>query len=142
MKSHLTWKMCGIFWLLIFQSDLQIILPRHARLASHQGAILLCPTQVVVTTQSGTGLLSRAPLPHPLQTHSSALLLHTDPDLLRILHCLLHLSAHVPFSARASFSGTLGLGASEGQLASLPPGCCSWSFAWQHPQPLHSFLFS
>lgn len=52
--------------------------------------------------------------PSPRHSDSSALLLQ-EPDLLRILHyCLRHLSAHVPLSDRASFSGTLERGASEG----------------------------
>lgn len=45
--------------------------------------------------------MSCAPLPHPIQTHSSALLLIEDPDPLRISHCLQPppAPAHVPLSA-------------------------------------------
>lgn len=42
------WKMFGIFWPLLFQSDLKIVLPRDARLASHPGAAPVVPGMLAV----------------------------------------------------------------------------------------------
>lgn len=44
-KSDLTWKMCGIFWPLIFQSDLQIILLDSPDLSHTREPSLLWPRQ-------------------------------------------------------------------------------------------------
>ena len=110
-------KVCGFFWF-IFHHDLQPVLldTPDLPLTREPSCSAQRSSGDSTVKQSGgfPGLLSCAPIPHPLQTHSSALLLQGGPDLLRVLHyCLRTFQLMSPFLT-ASFRGTLELGASEG----------------------------
>lgn len=87
-KSDLTWEMWGIFWSLIFQNDLQVILLVQTCLTP--GAIPALPTTVVVVDntvrQSSHGPRPSLSCPSPPHSDGPGSAGHDPPSPAPLLH--------------------------------------------------------